>query len=244
MKTFKFEKNSPEWFEARQGVISGTKAKEVKPPLRKVKTGSQTLGFWSLVAEHLSFGAEEESPMVRGTRLEEENAEKAIEKLKLKNAEYGIGTLWQDDNGLLGYSPDAYENVATPSWAIECKSLKTAEHIYLVARDAAARGLLPEELFPMSQIPREEYRGIDFVAEEHQMQIKQAFVVNPALEVVYYSLYDPRILVSDLQHYIITVKRSEMKDDIAVQKEMMEQQALLARKIAIAMADCFDDADN
>lgn len=237
MKTLKFEKNSPEWLEARNTVISGTKVKEIKPPARKVKTGAQTLGFWGLVAEYLSFGVEEESPMVRGTHLEDENAEKTIKEKKLKNAEYGVGTLWQTDDGLLGYSPDAYENIDQPTWAIECKSLKTAEHIFLIMADMLARGTLPEQFAPLFAKVDGDYRGIDYVAEEHRAQVKQAFVVNPSLETVYYSLYDPRVVVEPLQHYVITVKRSEMEEDIAAQKQMVEMQAQLARNIAKYLAN-------
>lgn len=237
MKTLKFEKNSPEWFEARQTVISGTKVKETKPPARKVKTGAQTLGFWGLVSEYLGFGVEEELPMVRGTHLEEENAEETVKKLKLKKAEYGVGTMWLTDDELLGYSPDAYENVEKPKWAIECKSLSMAEHIYLVMADMSARGVVPEQFAPLFPKIDGGYRGIDHVAEEHRLQIKQAFVVNPALEVVYYSLYDPRFVIEPLQHYVITVKRSEMEEDIAAQKQMVEMQAQLARNIAKYLAN-------
>lgn len=231
MKILQFQKDSDEWLEARNTVISGTKVKEVKPPTRKVKTGSQTIGFWGLIAEYLSYGVEEESPMVRGTHLEDENAQLAIEKLHLENGKYNVGALWQTDDALLGYSPDAFEDTEKPKWAIECKSLKTAEHIYLIARDMAAKGKLPSTVAAQFAV-KEEYRGIDYVAEEHQLQIKQAFVVNPELDVVYYSLYDPRVFVEDLRHYIITVKRSEMEEDIAEQKEMVERQAKLARDIA------------
>jgi hypothetical protein len=231
MKILQFQKDSDEWLEARNTVISGTKVKEVKPPTRKVKTGLQTIGFWGLIAEYLSYGVEEESPMVRGTHLEDENAQLAIEKLHLENGKYNVGALWQTDDGLLGYSPDAFEDTEKPKWAIECKSLKTAEHIYLIARDMAAKGKLPSAAASQFSIEKE-YRGIDYVAEEHQLQIKQAFVVNPELETVYYSLYDPRVFVEGLRHYIITVRRSEMKEDIAEQKEMVERQAKLARTIA------------
>lgn len=240
MKTIKFEKNSPEWLEARQGVISGTKVKEIKPPARKVKTGSQTLGFWSLVAEYLSYGVEEESPMARGTRLEDENAQKTVEKFGLKNAEYGVGTLWQTDDGLLGYSPDAYENIEKPTWAIECKSLKTAEHIYLIMADLSALGKLPEAFAGLFPAPSAKYRGIDYVAEEHRLQVTQAFVVNPELEVMYYSLYDPRVVVEGLQHHTVVVRREEMQEDIENQRQMVEAQASLARDIAKCLAH-FDE---
>ena len=244
MKTLKFEKDSPEWLEARQCVISGTKVEDVTPPARATKTGSQKMGFWGLVAEYLSFGVEEESPMERGTHLEEENAAKTIEKLSLKNGEYGVGALWETDNGLLGYSPDAYENTDLPTWAIECKSLSSAEHLYLIMADIAGRGILPNRYSGLANTSKETYRGIDYVAKEHRLQVTQAFVVNPTLEVVYYSLYDPRLVIEGLQHYIITVKRSEMEEDILAQRQMVAAQARLARNVAKFLASFEEKEEN
>lgn len=238
MKIINVDQRSDEWFEARQTVITGTRVKEIKPPSRKIKTGSQTMGFWKLVSEYVSYGAEEESPMVRGTHLENENAEIAVEKIGLKHPLYDCG-MWLTDNGKLGYSPDASENSKEPTWAIECKSLSTAEHLYLVMNDMFALGLLPDKLESLFPAGRGEYRGIDSVAEEHRNQVKQAFVVNPKLKKLYYSLYDPRILDTEplglFRHYVITVTREEMEDDIAIQTQMVEYQATLAQRVVKAM---------
>ena len=54
-----FDKDSPEWLEARQAVITGTRVKGVKPLLRKGRTGSQPMEFWKIVAEYVSYGVEE-----------------------------------------------------------------------------------------------------------------------------------------------------------------------------------------
>lgn len=236
MKILEFDKDSPEWLEARQTLITGTRVKGVKPLARKGRTGTQPLGLWRLVSEYVSYGVEEESPMVRGTHLEAENAEKTIKKYDLQNPIYDIGMIWKDESELLGYSPDACENTKEPLWAIECKSLNTAEHLYLIMADKFAKGELPdefEELFP----PRPGmYRGIDSVAEEHRHQVRQAFVVNPNLELVYYSLYDPRIVLDNLQHYVVEVKRNEFLDDINEQKIMVQQQACRARTLATMLA--------
>lgn len=238
MKILDVDQRSEEWLEARQTVITGTRVKDIKPPMRKVKTGSQTMGLWQLVAEYVSYGAEEESPMVRGTHLENENAEKVVEKVGLENPLYECG-MWLSDDGKLGYSPDACENSDVPTWAIECKSLSTAEHLFLVMKDMFALGLLPDEMEPLFPAGRGAYRGIDSVAEEHQHQVRQAFVVNPKLEKLYYSLYDPRILETDslglLRHYVIVVTREEMEEDIAGQAQMVETQANLARSIVKVM---------
>lgn len=236
MKILEFDKDSPEWFEARQTVITGTRAKEVKPLARKGKTGNQPMGFWKIVGEYVSYGAEEESPMARGTHLETENAEKTIEKYGLKNPIYDRGMIWKDDSEMLGCSPDACENAEEPVWSIECKSLSTAEHLYLIMADKFAKGELPDELEELFPQRPGEYRGIDSVAEEHQYQVRQAFVVNPKLEVVYYSLYDPRIVLDRLQHYVIEVRREELLEDISSQRQIMQEQARKARVIAKLLA--------
>ncbi len=235
MKIINVDQRSEEWFEARSGLITGTRVKEIKPLTRKGKTGKQPIGLWKLVSDYVSYGLEEMRPMQRGTLLEDENAELCVEAMKLKNAKIHCG-MWKADDGMLGYSPDASEDGDRPTWAIECKSLDTAEHLYLILCDLWALGLIPdrfEELFPERV---GEYRGIDSVAEEHRQQVKQAFVVNPDLEVLYYSLYDPRIVLPSFTHYVITVQRSEIEEDIAEQRAMVERQAKLAKDIAILLA--------
>lgn len=237
MKILEFEKDSPEWLEARQTVITGTRVKEIKPLARKGKIGTQPMGLWKLIAEYVSYGAEEDSPMVRGTRLEAENAEKTIEKFKLKNPKYDTGMLWESDDGLLGYSPDGCEDKPEPTWVVECKSLNTAEHLYLILADKFAKGELPDELEPLFPPRPGMYRGIDSVAEEHQHQVRQAFVVNPKLKKLYYSLYDPRVVIDSLKHYTIVVERKDIEEDIKDQREMAESQATLARTIAKMLAN-------
>lgn len=236
MKIIEVEQGSEEWKQARQTVITGTRVKEITPPARKIKTGAQKMDFWKLVAEYVSYGAEEESPMMRGTHLENENAEKVVEKMKLKNPRYDCG-MWQTEDELLGYSPDASENIPEPTWAIECKSLNTAEHIWLILKDKFALGELPDEFEPLFPDRPEAYRGITSVAEEHRNQVIQAFVVNPKLKVLYYSLYDPRIIVEDYVHHIIVVKREEIEEEIKEQTETMLAQAKLARVMAAFIAN-------
>ena len=235
MKTIEVEQRSEEWLEARQTVITGTRVKAIKPLARKGKTGTQPAELWKLIAEYVSYGAEEESPMVRGTQLENENAEKTVAKFGLKNPRYDCG-MWETDDELLGYSPDAAEDKETPTWAIECKSLATAEHLYLIMADKFAKGELPDILEPLFPARPGCYRGIDSVAEEHQHQVRQAFVVNPKLETLYYSLYDPRVVVEPMKHHVIIVKREELEEDIAEQKRMVYEQAELAKAVAMLIA--------
>lgn len=240
MKTIEVEQRSEEWLEARQTVITGTRVKAIKPLARAGKTGNQPMELWKLVAEYVSYGVEEESPMKRGTNLENENAEMTIAEYGLKNPRLDCG-LWQSDDNLLGYSPDGAEDADEPTWAIECKSLNTAEHIYLIMNDLFAKGQLPDGLESLFAQRPGIYRGIDSVAEEHRHQVRQAFVVNPKLKTLYYSLYDPRVVIPKFKHYVIEVKREEIEDDIAEQKAMVQSQAELAKAIAIALAEAGKD---
>lgn len=240
MKTIEVEQRSEEWLEARQTVITGTRVKAIKPLARAGKTGNQPMELWKLVAEYVSYGVEEESPMKRGTNLENENAEMTIAEYGLKNPRLDCG-LWQSDDNLLGYSPDGAEDATEPTWAIECKSLNTAEHIYLIMNDLFAKGQLPDGLESLFAQRPGIYRGIDSVAEEHRHQVRQAFVVNPKLKTLYYSLYDPRVVIPKFKHYVIEVKREEIEDDIAEQKAMVQSQAELAKAIAIALAEAGKD---
>lgn len=235
MRIIEIEQRSPEWLEARQTVITGTRVKAIKPLTRKGKTGTQPMELWRLVAEYVSYGAEEESPMTRGTNLENENAEITVAKHKLKKPRYDCG-IWLTDDGLLGYSPDASEDGKKPTWAIECKSLNTAEHIYLILADRFAKGELPDEMEPLFTPRPGMYRGIDSVAEEHQHQVRQAFVVNPELKTLYYSLYDPRLVIEGLKHYTITVTREELEEDLTEQTAMVKSQAELAKNLAKFLA--------
>lgn len=240
MITLNVEQRSEEWLNARRGVITGTAAKTIKPLSRKGKTGNQPMGFWELAAEIVS--VEEnggvETALDRGTRLENENAEICVQKMNLQNPKYDCG-IWLTDDRRLGYSPDAAEDAELPKWAIECKSLKTAEHLYLAVKDLFAIGQLPDEFETLFPARVGEYRGIDSVAEEHQYQVRQAFVVNPELEVLYYSLYDPRIVetgaLAKIRHHVIIVRREEMGEDVSGQKEMVETQALAVRKLVKAL---------
>ena len=230
MKIIDVEQRSPEWLELRKTCITGTRAAEVKPLARRGKTGNQPMGLWQLAAEYIS-EEDNEPPIERGISLEKENAEKTVAKRGLKSPLYDCG-MWKTDDGRLGYSPDASEDSIEPTWAIECKSLSTATHLYLILRDMFALGQAPDEFEGLFPTRIGEYRGIDSVAEEHQYQVRHAFVVNPKLQVVYYSLYDPRVAIPAFQHHVITVRREEMEEDLKDQTDAMTGQAKLARSIA------------
>ena len=66
--------------------------------------------------------------------------------------------------------------------------------------------------------------------------MRQAFVVDPKLETLYYSLYDPRVVVESMKHHTIIVRREELEEDIEAQKQMVRSQAELARVVAALIA--------
>jgi len=68
MKIIDVEQRSPEWFEARKGVITGSEVSAVMGG----DTGRETY-FYEKLAERLTIGVHEaENAMERGTRLEDE----------------------------------------------------------------------------------------------------------------------------------------------------------------------------
>jgi len=96
----KIEQRSPEWFQKRKGVISGTRLKNLMgTPKAREEAKYET------IAERLTVGVNDgENPMDRGIRLEED----AISMFEL---EKGVsvertGFVENDDNQFIGYSPD------------------------------------------------------------------------------------------------------------------------------------------
>lgn len=162
MKTLKFD-NKDAWMEARLGKITGTRLKDV---LMKRGTGKK-IGYYELIAERIAIPADEENPMERGIRLEEE----AIKRFKTETGKEVDTSLviWQrDDNEAIAISPDGFMGETE---AIEVKCLSSARHI---------EALLTKE-----------------VPSELKDQVIQYFIVNDKLETVYSVFYDPRIPVKD-----------------------------------------------
>lgn len=175
MKIHNIEQRTDAWHELRQGRITGTVLASILwTPKAKEKA------FYEVLAQRLSTEAsQDENPMVRWARLEDEAIE-AYEKVHHAGVEK-IGFTERDDNKFIASSPDWLirneEGIFT--WAIEIKCLSSANHI---------------RAFLTQAIP-----------EEYEEQMLQYFVVNDELEYLDFVFYDPRISIKPV-HFIRIIR--------------------------------------
>ena len=119
IKTFN---NEEEWLEARKGLITGTKLKDILP---KARGNGYKQGFYQLIAERIAIPADNENPMDRGKRLEEYAIED-FEKLTKKKVNKDL-VLWvRDDDERIAVSPDGFIGKKE---AVEVKCLSSARYI-------------------------------------------------------------------------------------------------------------------
>ncbi len=189
--------NRDNWKEFRRGKITGTSIGKLYAKSRS-KDGGFTdrplQTFWIKVAERLSIDSGEESPMVRGTRLEDEAVNLACEKLGLTKFVDDALTWQSDENEEWLCSPDAYEDSEKPTWAMECKCLNTDNHLRMIFNDQ--------------------------IDEEYYPQITNYFLVNENLEKLYFVLYDPRVALDGLVLKIFTITRNDISDWIELLKDV------------------------
>lgn len=163
MKQLNFQSRD-EWLEARRGKITGSRLKDIV-----VKRGKgKKLGFYELIAERIAIPADDENPMDRGTRLEEE-AIARYEKETGKKVDSSLMIWTRDDDESIAVSPDGY--IAKDNIAVECKCLGSARHI---------------QAYLEKTIP-----------DEYIEQMTQYFIVNETLKKVVFCFYDPRIPCKD-----------------------------------------------
>lgn len=158
MQVKKFH-SKEEWLEARRGKITGSRLKDIV-----VKRGtSEKIGFYELIAERIATTPEDENPMDRGTRLEEEAILKFMNETKLSVDKSLV--IWErEDNPSIAISPDG---IIGKKGAVEVKCLSSARHI-----EAKLTGQYPKD---------------------YHEQILQYFIVNDELEVLHFVMYDPRM---------------------------------------------------
>jgi len=226
MKIVHLQQGTPEWLEFRKGKITGTKSSACLSSLRKNADGTYIKkDWWGILAERLIDADEDgvsQNAMQRGHDLERDCAEITVAKFNLANPKYDCG-IWQSDNENLILSPDCYEDTEFPTWAIESKALNSADHIKTIYR-ALEHSLdeRPTMRFSILQYstPAPE---IDKIPQEYREQAIDYFVVNPHLETLYFSLYDPRFKNSKLCHWVFVIKRAEIENEIAELKMAQEQ---------------------
>lgn len=183
------QQKSDDWFLIRKGKVTGTGLKAI--------VGSKTVRdgyFYKLIAERLSVGIpDDESAMMRGSRLEAEAREKYADHIGKEVVEFGF--IQSEENEFIGASPDGYIKSKKMDHACEIKCLSGANHIRAYLEKA-----IPKEYYP---------QGI------------QAFIVNPKLKQLDFVFYDPRM--PDVSFFVIEMHRKEVEEDILNYKQQEEQ---------------------
>lgn len=200
---------------------------ETEAKNKRLKVG---IDFWKFLAETMAEQPTGENPMERGHRLEPENIQLTLQQLGYKQEDCitDCGIWESDEDDRIACSPDAYQNSATPTWAIECKSLGSAYHLQAVIpwmihsqrirqreipgnlADAAAQVLPPTAISLKAT-------NMDFIPDAYRAQVLQYFVVCDTLETLYFSMYDPRVY-GNARHQIIPINRKSIQPLITSHK--------------------------
>lgn len=200
---------------------------EAEAKNKRLKVG---IDFWKFLAETMAEQPDGENPMERGHRLEPENIQLTLQQLGYKQEDCitDCGIWESDEDDRIACSPDAYQNSATPTWAIECKSLGSAYHLQTVIpwmihsqrirqreipgtlADAAAQVLPPTATSLKTT-------NMDFIPDTYRAQVLQYFVVCDTLETLYFSMYDPRVY-GNARHQVIPINRRSIQPLITSHK--------------------------
>lgn len=204
-----------------------TRILEAEAKNKRLKVG---IDFWKFLAETMAEQPDGENPMERGHRLEPENIQLTLQQLgyEQKDCITDCGIWESDEDDRIACSPDAYENTANPTWAIECKSLGSAYHLQAVIpwmihsqrirqreipgnlADAAAQVLPPTATSLKAT-------NMDFIPDAYKAQVLQYFVVCDTLKTLYFSMYDPRVY-GNARHQVIPINRGSIQPLIAEHK--------------------------
>lgn len=198
------------WLDLRRGIITGTKAKEVAPPKRGTGTPH---GIFSLLAEKVAIAKDGEKEADRGLRLEDEALLYTQKKYNL-DLDLDPG-MWFSDDGKIAVSPDASEVSDAPSYAAEAKCLDSKNHLQGIVGDWEAR-------------KKPNYNPLDSLKigkADYAPQVIQYFVVNPSLQKLYFTLYDDRVVIDKVVHYVIEIERAHVEELIEGQ-DSYERDAL------------------
>jgi hypothetical protein len=151
-----------------------------------LKQAPRKIGFYELIAEHLSLDRDDENRMDRGTRLEPEAREwfeqtynKTVEEVGMCLSE-ADDRIYNSPDGLIRKSPKSKKYTE----AIEIKCLAPARHIQAVVEKK--------------------------VPEEYWSQMMQYFVVNEDLEKLYWIFHDPGI--ASIPYYVLEITRESLGD--------------------------------
>lgn len=179
---------------SRWGKITGSALNDIV-----VKRGTdEKIGFYRLIAMRLGVPPDDENPMERGHRLEQE----ALERFSQETGKQVDGSLilWtREDDENIAVSPDG---VISEEEAVEVKCLDSAQHIKAFLHKA--------------------------VPSDYEFQVLQYFIVNDKLQKLYFVCYDPRFGMfghSKLDYFVIEVNRVDVQENVekylAYQKEKL-----------------------
>lgn len=198
------------WLDMRRGVITGTKAKTVKPLARGK---SLPTGIYELLAEKVAIAKDGEPERDRGLRLEDEALLITQDKYKL-DFELDAG-MWFSDDMKLAVSPDASQVGDKPTYAGEAKCLDTKNHLQAILNDYEAK----------QQPNYNPLNSLKIGTSDYSSQVTQYFVINKDLEILYFTLYDDRVALENVMHYVIEIERKDVEEFIDGQ-EAYERDAI------------------
>lgn len=200
MKILKFD-DRDEWLAARRGKITGSRLKDIV-----VKRGTgEKIGFYELIAERLGLPADDENPMDRGNRLQEEAIER-FEKVTGKKVDSSLQLWVRDDDESIALSPDGV--IKKGKEAVEIKCLGSARHI-----EAVVTGQIPSE---------------------YEFQKLQYFITNDELEKLHFVFYDPRLKVQDFFVVEVKREdvKAEVEMYLAYQREKLAKVDEIVKRLA------------
>lgn len=203
MKILQFE-DEKAWLEARLCRITGSRLESVLPKLRG---SGKKIGYYELIAERIAKNPEtKENAMDRGHRLEPEAIERFTLQTK-KKVDTSLVMWVSDESESIAVSPDGEVVGTKEKAAVEVKCLNAARHI---------------EVYLTKEVP-----------SEYDYQVKQYFVVNPKLDVVYLCFYNPDLRVADF--FIIEYRRENVAAELVflmdVQKQVLEDVEATVNKL-------------
>lgn len=198
------------WLDLRRGIVTGTKAKGIAPPKRGLSTPQ---GVYELLAEKVAIEKGDEPERDRGLRCEEAALLLTQDKYKLDlNLDAGM---WLSDDGKMGVSPDSAENSEKPTYAAEAKCLDSKNHLQAIINDYEAKQL-------------DNYNPLDSLkisTIDHSPQVIQYFMINSDLQTLYFTLYDDRIALDNVVHYVIVIEREHI-ETLIKEQELYERAAI------------------
>jgi len=200
MRILNVEQKSLQWFEAKWGVISGSRFKEImSDPKAKVDKEAGKLSdkatkfLYRMVAEKITPCEPDDPIMAKSVMWGEMHEEEALQYYQKLTGQTVLkaGFCLHDKYDWLGYSPDGF-----------------------VAKKDKMRKIL-EVKSPYNSGVHVRYMVEDgFMLKLHKWQLVCGFIVNNEATEADLISYDPRAVIESHRLHIINVKKKDLADDI------------------------------